>query len=92
MSTQNLDTVIATLNQHQQRATYSAVAELVGQAPRSLMKGKPREQSNSWIVSKHSGVPTGYGDTEVHPDLKKNDVVLKTKEELEAWLQARGAM
>ena len=89
MSTHNLDTVIATLNQHQQRATYSAVAALIGHAPRSLMKGKPREQSNSWIVAVRSGVPTGYGETELHPELRKNANVLRTKEDLEKFLAER---
>ncbi|MEP6730631.1 MAG: hypothetical protein ABJE10_08330 [bacterium] len=90
MSTLHLDGVIEALDRHQQRATYSAVAALIGEAPRSLMRGKPRTQSNSWIVSKTTGVPTGYGDAEIHPQLKANDAVLATREELAAWLESLG--
>ena len=87
--THNLDDIIAALNQHQQRATYSAVAAVVGQTPRLLMRGKPREAANSWIVSKTTGRPTGYADTDVHPQLTANAAVLRTREELTAWLAAR---
>jgi hypothetical protein len=90
MTTYELDGIITALNQHQQRATYSAVAALLGEAPRQLMRGKPREQSNSWIVSKATGRPTGYADSDMHPRLATNEVILKTREELAAWLAARG--
>ena len=86
----NLDGILAALNQHRQRATYSAVAALVGQTPRLLMHGKPRAQDNSWIVSKTTGRPTGYTDVDVHPQLTANETILKTREELAAWLASRG--
>lgn len=89
-TTHDLDGVIAALNQHQQRATYSAVAALVGQTPRLLMHGRPRAQENSWIVSKSTGRPTGYADTDVHPQLTANEAVLTTREELAAWLARLG--
>ena len=90
MTAHHLDGILSALNQHQQRATYSAVAALLGQTPRLLMHGKPREQSNSWIVSKTTGRPTGYTDADVHPQLTANETILKTREELAAWLAARG--
>ena len=69
MTTHDLDGILAALNHHRQRATYGAVAALVGQTPRLLMHGRPRAQANSWIVSKSSGRPTGYADADVHPEL-----------------------
>lgn len=84
--THQLDDILSVLDRCQQRATYSAVAALVGQAPRALMHGRPRLPTNSWIVSKHTGRPTGYTDADVHPQLLANETVLKTREELEAWL------
>jgi hypothetical protein len=86
MTTHDLDGILAALNQHQQRATYSAVAALLGQTPRLLMHGRPRAQDNSWIVSKTTGKPTGYTDGDVHPRLTANETVLATREDLASWL------
>lgn len=90
MSQLDLDQVIAALNQHHQRATYSAVAGLLDQSPRLLMRSRPREQGNSWIVSKTTGKPTGYTDTDVHPQLMANESVLETRDDLATWLRSRG--
>jgi len=86
MSTYNLDGILDALNQRRQRATYGAVAALVGRTPRLLMHGRPRERNSSWIVSRSTGRPTGYADGEVHPDLMTNEKILETREELETWL------
>src|ERR1044072_4513915 len=86
----DLDQVIAALNQHQQRATYSAVASLLDQSPRLLMHSRPRERTNSWIVSKATGRPTGYHDTDLHPQLTANATVIETRDELASWLRSRG--
>ena len=91
-TTHDLDGVLAALNHHQQRATYSAVAALLGQTPRLLMHGRPRAQENSWIVSKTTGRPTGYADGDVHPQLTANETVLTTREELASWLAGRREM
>ncbi len=88
MATYDLDGVIAVLNHHHQRATYSAVAALLDHAPRTLMQGRPRTQESSWVVSKGSGKPTGYPDADIHPELTSNDRVLSSREELEAWLES----
>ena len=90
MSSLDLDQVLAALNQHHQRATYSAVAGLLDQSPRSLMRARPREQSNSWIVSKSSGKPTGYDEASIHPQLMANADVIETRDELATWLRSRG--
>jgi hypothetical protein len=92
MTTYDLDGVLAALNHHQQRATYSAVAALLDQAPRALMQGRPRAQENSWVVSKSTGRPTGYADGDVHPALMANAHVLMTREGLAVWLAGHEAM
>jgi hypothetical protein len=81
-----LDEILSALDRNQQRATYSAVAALVGETPRALMRGKPRAPGNSWVVSKNTGVPTGYADADLHPQLRANEKVLITREELAEWL------
>jgi hypothetical protein len=85
----DLDGIIAALDRHQQRATYSAVAALVGRTPRLLMQKRPRGPQNSWIVSKTTGRPTGYTDADVHPQLTATEMVLSTREELASWLASR---
>ncbi len=90
MNTDRLDGVLAALNHHRQRATYSAVAGLVGKTPRSLMRGKSREHANSWIVAKGAGTPTGYSAEETHPRLMEHSTILDSPEALRAWLVERG--
>ena len=90
MSTQDLDGILAALDHHQQRATYSAVAALLGRSPRLLMNGRTRERGSSWIVSKSTGKPTGYADTDLHPQLTATENILSTREELATWLASRG--
>lgn len=55
-----LDSILNAFNTHRQRATYGVVAALVGHPARSLPGGRPRNARRSWIVSKDSGLPTGY--------------------------------
>ena len=81
-----LDEILEQLDQHHQRATYGAVAAVVGQAPRSLMKGRPRAPHSSWVVSSQSSLPTGYTDEEKHPALEERGDVLNTREALLNWL------
>lgn len=88
MTPPRLDDILSALDQHQQRATYSAVAAFIGETPRQLMRGRPRAPSNSWIASKATGRPTGYADSDVHPQLGANERVLRTREELAEWLSA----
>ena len=86
MAEHDLDRILAALNQHHQRATYSAVAALLGRTPRHLMHCKPRLPDNSWVVSKATGRPSGYADEMIHPQLMDNATVIRTREELAAWL------
>jgi hypothetical protein len=77
MATLILDKIVALLNEHQQRATYGAVAEVVGAgAARGLMQGRTMSREDSWVVAKKSdrksgarrGWPTGYPDDQIHPE------------------------
>jgi hypothetical protein len=85
-----LDALLTCLASHQQRATYGAVAPLVGSQPRGLMYGRPRSPLNSWVVSKATGKPTGYRDDEIDPQQSKsNPVVFDDPKSLRQWLSER---
>ena len=78
-----LDEVLTFLNDEQIRATYAAVAEVVGVAPRAL-GGQlgPRRPDASWIVSAEHELPTDYDQTEWHPALLSRGEVIKSGREL----------
>ena len=82
-----LEDVIDRLDRHHQRATYEAVAGLVGTPPLSVMSGEIKRQRNSWVVSKKNGLPTGYKGIEIHPALKERVAVRKSSRELADWLR-----
>jgi len=86
MSQHTLDQILDALHGKHQRATYGAVAAAVGSSPRTLMKGRERDQRHSWVVSRQSGQPTGYEPEQLHPALVASDQVIETREELEKWL------
>jgi len=86
MSQPSLDSILDALARERQRATYSAVAAVVGSAPRSVMSGRPRDPHNSWVVSSQTGQPTGYPPDQVAPELMARPEVLRTRDELLAWL------
>jgi hypothetical protein len=87
----DLDQIIERLDRHRQPATYGAVAGVVGRHPRTLMQGRPRSPQDSWIVRDGEFYPTGYDESELHPDLRASieaKGVIATSEELDDWLQA----
>jgi hypothetical protein len=99
-----IDDIIGLLDKHRQRATYGAVAGLVGGTATSLMKGRPRCPLNSWVVAGSTGVfksrsgvkirrragyPTGYHDDEIHPSLHGHDTIIGNAEELQQWIQKK---
>ena len=90
MNTDRMDQIIDTLCDARQRATYGAVAAVVGSAPRTLMKGRERDQRHSWVVSRQTGLPSGYEDEQLHPELLRSNRVIDSREELEKWLAAHG--
>ena len=81
-----MDQILDALHHNHQRATYGAVAALLGKPPRTLMQGRERDQRHSWVVSRKSGEPTGYHPELVHPALRESERVIDTKEDLARWL------
>ena len=78
-----LDEVLAFLNDEQIRATYGAVAEVVGVVPRALGTHLgPRRPDASWIVNADNGLPTDYDQTEWHPALLSRGEIIKSGREL----------
>ena len=88
MSELTMDQILDALDRSHQRATYGAVASLLGKAPRTLMQGRERDQRHSWVVSRQTGEPTGYHPDQMHPSLREHDQVLDTREALADWLQS----
>ena len=87
MSDLTIDQILDALDRGHQRATYGAVAALLGTSPRTLMQGRGRDQRHSWVVSRRSGEPTGYAADQIHPDLRANPEIFESKEELARWLE-----
>ena len=92
MSDERMDQIIDALDREHQRATYGAVAALLGKAPRTLMKGRQRDVRHSWVVSRTSGVPTGYEPSQMHPQLLASERIIETREDLERWLSSVGEL
>ncbi len=84
-----LDGILDALEHARQRATYGAVASLLGKTPRALMRGKDRGQHHSWIVNRNNGLPTGYDEALLHPELARNEHIIDSREDLEAWLSSK---
>ena len=90
MAAATMDQILDALDTAHQRATYGAVAAVVGVSPRALMAGRERNQRHSWVVNLRTGLPTDYTAELVHPALTANAIVLKTMDELVQWLESRG--
>jgi alkylated DNA nucleotide flippase Atl1 len=89
MTELTIDEILDALDHGRQRATYGAVAALLGTSPRTLMAGRERDQRHSWVVNRKSGEPTGYSAEQFHPDLREKPEIFDTKEALEQYLAAR---
>ncbi len=90
ISEQMLGEVLATLGTYKLRATYGAVAGLLGCTARSLGRSLgERRKETSWIVSARTELPEGYADAQLHPQLTVNEHVVRRSEELgrlvDAW-------
>lgn len=83
----DLDAIVTLLDRHRQRATYGAVAGLLGTPQQSLMKGRPKTPLYSWVVNKEKALPTGYSKEEMHPALEARSAVITDQEALAQWLQ-----
>lgn len=86
----DLDDIIDLLNEHHQRASYGAVAGVLGVIPKRLMVGRPRSHEDSWVVSRY-GRPTGYADDQIHSECLRqireclNDFI-ENEDDLRQWL------
>lgn len=85
----SLAEIVEFLNAAHVRATYGAVAELIGVGPRSVgtLLG-PRRPEMSWIVNQSTGLPTDYNSAEVHPSLLSRGVIISNGRELALKMSA----
>lgn len=90
MAKRNLkrEDIVATLARHKQRATYGALAGILGGLARSVMSGESKTANNSWVVAAKTGLPTGYTKSEMDPDLKIKSKIISDGDELFAWLRS----
>jgi alkylated DNA nucleotide flippase Atl1 len=79
----SLSDILQCLNDTHRRATYGAVAGVLGVPPRSLgaMLGN-RRPDVSWVVNGETGLPTDYEQTDWHPNLLTSNQVIRTSNEL----------
>jgi hypothetical protein len=85
----SLESILELLQRHRQRATYGAVAALVGRTPRNLMQGLPRDWLHSWVVNQDTGLPSEYPAGKIHPAIKERAEILSSEQELVAWLELK---
>ena len=79
--------ILECLNRTKTRATYAAVAEIIGGLPRGVGRRLgSRRPVASWVVSATSGLPSGYSPHEMHPDLIGAPLV-RTGDELRVLLR-----
>ena len=83
----SLEEIVDLLDRHGRRATYGAVAAVLGHSPRSLLRGRERGRRFSWIVNRETGMPTGYSEELIDPRLKESGPVIVTDGELRTWLE-----
>ena len=77
-----LDAVLDCLNALPARATYNAVAELIGSNPQAVLHrlGSCRPEA-SWVVNAESGLPTGYQVRQLDTRLPGSRII-RTADEL----------
>jgi len=84
--TVTLNDVVAYLNAVQVRATYGAVAKLVGGIAQSIgsrLGGSSGKRPDvSWVVSAENGLPTDYAPEQLHPALLRSNEVISSGPEL----------
>jgi len=79
----SLTDILSFLNDTRRRATYGAVASVLGVPPRSMgaMLGARRPEA-SWVVNADTGLPTDYEQSDWHPDLLASSDVIRTGRQL----------
>ncbi|MBP7828728.1 MAG: hypothetical protein KA248_02290 [Kiritimatiellae bacterium] len=72
----NIKRVLDFLNRNRLRATYRDVAGFLRVPTPSLavLLGPPRPAA-SWVVNSETGKPSGYAETDCHPDLRAHDII-----------------
>jgi hypothetical protein len=80
---EKLELIISYLNKVKTRCTYGVVAEIIGTNSQSVGKrlGERRPEA-SWVVNASTGDPTGYSDSEKHPELYRTDRIIESAEVL----------
>ncbi len=80
---EKLQLIIDYLNKVKTRCTYGVVAEIIGTNSQSVGKllGERRPEV-SWVVNATTKEPSGYSDSEKHPDLYRTDRIIASAEVL----------
>ena len=89
-----LEEILQFLNDEQIRATYGAVADVLGVSARSLtMRLGAKRPEASWIVGAENGLPVDYSQAEWHPELLgRGDMITNGRTlilRMTAWKQSR---
>lgn len=71
----SLDDILDILGRHHQRATFGAVAGVLGREPRSLFNGYTRTPKTAWVVNRATGLPTGTNKSDYPDGLLRNERV-----------------
>jgi hypothetical protein len=75
----SLEDILEFLNAEQVRATYGAVADVLGVIPRSMgARLGLRRPEASWIVNAFNGLPTDYSQDEWHPALLSQGEIISS--------------
>ena len=75
--------VLRFLNEHKIRATYGAVAQVLDVNPQSMgARLGPRTPEASWVVNADTGLPSGYTESEIHPDVATSTQIIRSGNEL----------
>jgi hypothetical protein len=82
-----LDEILDVLDRFHQRASYGAVAGLVGAIPRAVMAGRPRDWRHSWVVNEETGRPTSFSPPSIHPAIAERSEIIVRSDELNKWLE-----
>ncbi|MDD1607359.1 MAG: hypothetical protein LUO95_03210 [Methylococcaceae bacterium] len=82
---EQLAQLVAALAKHSQKATYTAVAGVVGLPARTVMNALLKDPQGEWVVAKASHQPTGYSTNQLRPQLKTNSSVISSAAVLASW-------
>jgi hypothetical protein len=82
-----LDDILDILERHHQRATFGAVAGILGREPISLFEGYSRTPRTAWVVNKNTGLPTGTKEIDYPAGLLQTKRIIDAPQDLRAWLR-----